>query len=252
MLNKIVRFLFKLTLSEKKIIIKDVFFTDDNENITRINTLIKKSRIEFNKNSIIYDIGAFNGETAKLFSKAFPENKIIAFEANPKVFDLAKNNCSDYKNITFYNNAISDKNEIVNFYVTTNDVSSSLNQINDKEVNETDYKTELNLKNKVSVEAKKLEDFNNDSEVLLLKIDTQGYELQVINGAKEILKKTCFVLIEMSNHNMYVNGCKYHEVDALMRENNFKLADIIVTYRKNGIFLSEYDAIYINQNKLKF
>ena len=48
-------------------------------------------------------------------------------------------------------------------------------------------------------------------------------------------KKTKFVLIEMSNHNLYINGCKYFEVDDLLRKNNFTLADIIVTYRKNGL-----------------
>ena len=47
---------------------------------------------------------------------------------------------------------------------------------------------------------------------------------------------------------MYVDGCKYYEVDELLRNNNFKLMDIIVTYRKSGIMRSEFDAIYMNQN----
>ena len=83
---------------------------------------------------------------------------------------------------------------------------------------------------------------------MILKIDTQGHELKVLEGAKETLKKTKFVLIEMSNHNLYINGCKYFEVDDLLRKNNFTLADIIVTYRKKGMLLTEYDAVYMNNN----
>ena len=52
----------------------------------------------------------------------------------------------------------------------------------------------------------------------------------------------------MSNHNLYINGCKYFEVDDLLRKNNFTLADIIVTYRKKGMLLTEYDAVYMNNN----
>ena len=213
MFRKIVRFLFNSNLAEKKIKIKDVLFLDGNENITRVINLIKKVGLTIDNNKVIFDIGAFNGETTKLFSNAFPSAKIVAFEANPEVYNIALINCADNKNISLRNTAISDKNEIVTFYITSNNVSSSLNQINNNEVNIEDYKTELNLKNKVSVEAKKLDEFNNNCEVLLIKIDTQGHELHVINGAKEVLKKTSFVLIEMSNHDMYVDGCKYYEVD---------------------------------------
>ena len=184
MINKIVQFIFNSSFSEKKIKVKDIFFTDENENITRVINSIKKSTLTINKNSIIYDIGAFNGATAKLFSKAFPSTKIIGFEANPEVYNIALKNCEGNKNIYIHNAAISDKNETATFYVTSNNVSSSLNKINDKEVNVEDYTTKLDLKNKVSVEAKKLDEYNDNCQVLLMKIDTQGHELQVLKGLK--------------------------------------------------------------------
>jgi len=103
----------------------------------------------------------------------------------------------------------------------------------------------------VAIGAKRLDEFTAGAEITLLKIDTQGHELQVLEGAKSTLERTTFVLVEMSSHSMYVNGCKYYEVDEWMRKNNFSLADVIVTYRKQGIIMSEYDAIYVNnKNKL--
>jgi len=136
---------------------------------------------------------------------------------------------------------------MLNFYVTSNDVSSSLNAINNKEVHAEEYKVALNVKNEVRVQAKKLDTYTEGKNILLLKIDTQGHELKVIDGAKKTLQNTKFVLIEMANHNMYVNGCMYYEVDELMRKNNFKLVDLIVTHRKRGIVVTEYDAIYANK-----
>lgn len=247
MIKKIIKLLFKTSFQEKKLILKDAFLTDENENITRLIKLVKSEK-NIPENAVIMDIGAYNGETSKLFSKEFPNLKVIGFEANPKIYSIAKTNCNHNKNITLHNCAISDKKEIVEFYVTSNDVSSSINKINETEGNSKDYKNELDLKTKVSVQANKLDDFAGDKNILILKIDTQGHELKVIEGAKETLRKTNFVLIEMSNHNLYVNGCKYYKVDEMMRKNNFTLADVIVTYRKKGMLLTEYDAIYINNN----
>jgi FkbM family methyltransferase len=246
MLSKLYKFFLKTSTSEKKIILKDVLLNNEDENITRVCSLIKKVKIKGADSKLIVDIGAYTGETAASFSKAFPANKIVAFEANPKMHEVALKKHGTSKNIQFLNTAISDKSEVLNFYVTSNDVSSSLNNINSNEVNSEDYKTDLNVKTVLAINAESLDSKFKNENILLLKIDTQGHELKVLAGAKETLKRTDFILVEMGNHNMYVSGCKYYEVDEVMRENNFKLLDIIVTYRKRGIILSEFDAIYVN------
>lgn len=246
MIKKLYTFLFKTSFSEKKILLKDIFFTPDNENIIRTIRSIKKQKSNFD-NAVIMDIGAFDGSTAIQFSKAFPEAKILAFEANPETFPIAQKNCASYKNISVLNFAVSDKKETLDFFVTNNGVSSSLNEINVSDKHTKDYNNELNIKTKLSVNAVPLDEYADLGKILLLKIDTQGHELKVIEGAKEILKKTEFVLVEMANHNVYKNGCQYFEVDEALRKNNFKLHNIIVSFRTNGIAVSEYDAVYINK-----
>ncbi|MDO9000764.1 MAG: FkbM family methyltransferase [Bacteroidota bacterium] len=247
MVKKIIKFLFNSSYLEKKLALKEVFFTDGNENITRLIKLVRNIHIS-DDSSLIIDVGAYNGATSILFSEAFPKKKIIGFEANPKAYENAIKNCINHKNITLHNFAISNKSETLNFYITSNDVSSSINKIDEKQINSEDYRNELNLKTQINIAAHKLDEFLEDKNILILKIDTQGHELKVLDGAKETLKKTSFVLIEMSNHKLYIDGCKYHEVDEMMRKNNFTLIDIIVTYRKKGIILTEYDAIYANNS----
>lgn len=246
MLNKIIKFIFKTSIAEKKLLVKQLFLTNENENIFAAIRLINSLELKNLRNSLIIDIGAYDGKTSQLFSKAFPEINILAFEANPEVCKSAIKILSPNTKIHLSNYAISNENKTMSFYITSNHVSSSLNRIDQSEVNKTDYKKELDITHKVEVEARKLDDFTADKDIVLLKIDTQGHELEVLEGAKETLKRTRFILIEMSNHNMYEQGCKYYEVDAWLRTNNFSLTDMIITYRKKGLRVSEYDAIYEN------
>jgi len=247
MLKKIEKF-FKLRLSEIMLLVKDVIFTNEDENITRIIRFIKKLKAENRNASLILDIGAFDGMTSIRLSKAFPNYKTLAFEPNKMAFDLARKNCQAYKNIVLYNVALSDKSGEAELNVTENQVSSSLHQIN-REAIVSSQQHELSVVKKAKVGTQPLDELNIEEEILLLKIDVQGHEKEVLSGGRNTLKKVYCILVEMNNHNIYFGSSKYYEVDLWLRENNFELADIIVTSRKDGLFVTEYDAIYINRSR---
>ena len=99
-----------------------------------------------------------------------------------------------------------------------------------------------------TVEVSTLDDeFKDSPGVLLIKLDTQGTELNVLKGGIEMLRKTRFVLTEMDNHQLYKNACQYYEVDDFLRNRSFKLVDIIVSYRGDD-GMAEFDALYENVN----
>lgn len=61
-----------------------------------------------------------------------------------------------------------------------------------------------------------------------IKIDTEGYELDIIKGAKETLNSTEFVLAEVRhNHESFKGVYKLHEFVNEMHKNNFVLSKII-------------------------
>jgi FkbM family methyltransferase len=75
---------------------------------------------------------------------------------------------------------------------------------------------------------KKLKKINYNKKRIGIKIDTEGYELEVIKGAKNTLKKTEFVLLEARhNHVSFHNQYKLSELTKLMSENGFFLEMII-------------------------
>ena len=54
-----------------------------------------------------------------------------------------------------------------------------------------------------------------------LKIDVEGYEINVLKGAKKKLKEVSYVLVENQFGNHYKNS-NFALVDKYLRENNFK------------------------------
>ena len=61
-----------------------------------------------------------------------------------------------------------------------------------------------------------------------IKIDTEGYELDVVLGATETLKFTKFVIAEVRhNHESLIGVYKLHEFINIMNKNNFTLSKIL-------------------------
>jgi FkbM family methyltransferase len=241
--------LFRLSWGEIILLTKDIVFTKHDENIIRLIRLVKKLVPDAGNKYTIIDIGAFDGTTSVQFQKSFPACKVLAFEPNAEAFKVAERNIKPYPGIILKNIAISDKSGKAKLNVTLNSVSSSLNQINTTTADPI-LKEQVSVVKESMVATQTLDELKLSEKILILKIDVQGHEKEVISGGKNTLKNTGFILIEMNNHDMYSGSSKYYEIDSLLRENNFNLIDIIVTYRKGGLVVSEYDAIY--HNRLKY
>lgn len=84
---------------------------------------------------------------------------------------------------------------------------------------------------KRKLKIKKLDTIINDKQSLGkigIKIDTEGYELDVILGASETLKFTKFVIAEVRHNHESLKGVyKLQEFMSLMNKNNFSLSMIL-------------------------
>ena len=84
---------------------------------------------------------------------------------------------------------------------------------------------------------------------IMLKVDTQGYELPVLHGAAELLSKIHLLELEVSFTPTYVGQALFDEVYALVRTYGFKIIAIspIFSDRVTGHVL-QADVIFLNQN----
>ena len=55
-----------------------------------------------------------------------------------------------------------------------------------------------------------------------LKVDVEGYEYEVLKGAKEIIKNVKFIMLEVQKNDMYANYSK-NKIENFLKKNNFIL-----------------------------
>jgi FkbM family methyltransferase len=225
--------------------VKDRFFTGSTEHLYRAIRHIKNRGLT-TEGSIIIDVGGFDGGTSRYFAGQFKDIEVYCIEPNSRMIPQLKEVEAREQRIHVRNMALGCSRGQARLHVTSNNVSSSINELNLAEIGKQPPVFQGWLTEEVAedVRVSTLDDeFKDQESVLLIKLDTQGTELDVLKGGTETLKKTSFILTEMNNHEMYKNACQYYEVDAFLRAHSFRLVDIVVTYRA-ALGLQEFDALY--------
>ena len=180
--------------------------------IKKVNTLI--------------DIGSNKGQFILLCLKFFPNLIIYSFEPIKEIFEKKKNLLRFKKNIYFFNIGIGNKNKNLNFFVTNRIDSSSFLKINKFRKHNSECNKDYFVKEKRKTKIKKLEQIlknENLKKPILTKIDVQGYELEVLKGAKKILSKIDYLLVEVSKNRMYNNQAIDNEIISFLEKNKFKI-----------------------------
>jgi len=135
--------------------------------------------VQQKKLKTIIDIGAWWGPWT-LFWEDQAE-KIIAFEPNPAVFPDLEQNTSHLKHITIHNTALGDNTGNVSMQYETHSGTYHVK----------DYNGSINLRT--------LDSYNFQN-VDIIKIDVEGFEVPVLEGAKQtILTQRPWIQIEGNN-----------------------------------------------------
>jgi FkbM family methyltransferase len=191
---------------------------------------------EYNSFKLLIDIGAHKGESIKLFSKNFIIKKIISFEASPINFEYLKKkveeNKQEYNNteIVLENTALGAEDKIIEFNQFNESSSSTIKEI-DKESKY--YKRKFRLINflnnketyqKIKIKISKLKDYiekNNIKKIDFMKIDTEGYEFEILLGLENKIKLVDIIMFEHHYDNMIKKGYTFEDINKLLIKNNF-------------------------------
>jgi FkbM family methyltransferase len=139
----------------------------------------------------IFDVGANTGQTAVKFSQSYPGAKIYSFEPISSTFQKLVENTKKYPAIICKNIAFGDRIERMEVNVF-DEKDSELNSLVSTNMNrDTRSPTE-------TIYVTTIDEFltqNNIPGIDLLKIDTEGFEINVLNGATETLRQNKIKLI---------------------------------------------------------
>jgi len=80
----------------------------------------------------------------------------------------------------------------------------------------------------------------------LIKIDTQGSELEVLMGAEKIIQDTEFIILEVSLFEFFKGGCQFYDCIKFMKERGFVAYDIFdLQYRLLDGAMSQVDIAFV-------
>jgi FkbM family methyltransferase len=83
----------------------------------------------------------------------------------------------------------------------------------------------------------------------IIKIDTQGNELNVLLGAEKILKETELIILETSLFQFHIDGPQFYDVVLFMKEHGFVVYDIAGTsFRPLDGAMSQVDLVFVKEN----
>ena len=159
----------------------------------------------------IYDIGANIGTWTLLAKSLIPDASVEAFEPLPKHIIGFQNNLREVLGVTLHRIGLGSENAIANLRVTDFSDASSILPLatagrSEFGVNEVEV---------VSITVRRLDDYRLKAGLLppdLIKLDVQGYELEVLKGAPECLHFVKAVITEVSFAKFYQDQCLFHSL----------------------------------------
>ncbi|MES1022744.1 FkbM family methyltransferase [Gloeocapsa sp. BRSZ] len=226
-------------------VIKKISLFDTTNYRTRVSTIKKlpigtdqhiytskladSSRIE-----VIFDIGANIGQTATKFAQSFPKAKIFSFEPVAATFKQLKENTQKNSSISCFQIGLGTESGKHKIFLNSNSQCNSF--LFDANNRTNDVSEEVFVKT--------IEQFceeNSINKIDILKTDTEGFDLKVIQGAEALLKKQqiLFILSEVGFHPSDTLHTNFFQLKLYLEQFNFE-------------FIGFYDFGYSKKGSLKY
>lgn len=227
----------------------------EKEMLTDAFTMQKYLTKDVNHKLTIFDIGAYDGGTALAYKKNFPNSKIYSFEPFPDSFAKLVKSTSQYKDIIATNKGVGNKKGVAKFNSNKYALTNSLLDTHELG-NETWGEGLLNTEKSIEVELTTIDEFvetNNIKKIDILKMDVQGAEYMVMEGAKKTIEQGQINMIytEIITVPTYKGQLHFDEMIKLMRAFGFTLFNLYNLSLSNEGELRQVDAIFLKSTPQK-
>jgi FkbM family methyltransferase len=214
--------------------------------------LVEKIEDSFSSVTII-DVGANDGWFAKVAFRFMGEGiNVISFEPLRSMIPALKLLEERYKNFKYENVAIGateDEIEITEY--VTSGLSSLKDLSSSYDYNKDHFDVEIS--NKYRVQVISVDNYLSVHGIktpIILKIDTQGFEFEVLNGARRAFSSGQIkaVIIEVMTLEKYAGATLYQKIFDFLHFYGFSLFDIHPSYYEEDGKLSEFDCAFLLQS----
>lgn len=205
--------------------------------------------IQLARHDVVFDVGANIGSFSECVLAYQPRAIVYAFEPVPVAFAVLKKKFADYPHVYCENLALGRQpgRQAINVSRFT-EASSFLE--NGKLLREGVYGIDFTIAESFSVSIEALSDYVREHSVKrikLLKLDVQGYELEVLKGAEPILTDIDFIYTEAQFQELYKGGPLFEDIFAFLSERQFELIRMTSFRTDDDGRLMECDMVFRNR-----
>lgn len=169
----------------------------------------------------VIDVGANRGQFTLACRLAIPNVPIVAFEPIPDEAQTYRRVHGNNPRVKLIESALGEAKGTAMLHLSISADSSSLLPIGKKQTELFENTGEIGT---IKVQIQRLDDLSEHwagRTRQLLKIDVQGYELNVLRGAVETLKSCTYVYVECSEIPLYDGQALRGEVEVFLFEHGF-------------------------------
>ena len=171
----------------------------------------------------IIDVGANRGQFTLACRFALPAVPVVAFEPIPNEAETFRKVHGTRGEVTLIESALGETKGAATLHLSKSADSSSLLPIGKKQTELFENTVEVGT---ITVPVHRLDDFAScwlGRSRQLLKLDVQGYELNVLRGATEALKSCAYIYAECSEVALYDGQALRTEVEAFLKQHGFNI-----------------------------
>lgn len=197
----------------------------------------------------VIDVGANIGQFTIACKKLFENPKIYPIEPDPRVAQVLKKNIGAIASQNVIVSAVGDYVGIANFNLNRDSQVSSLLTLGQERLQSF---PKSYVMDKIEVPITTLDELfsgRNFVRPIMLKIDVQGSEDRVIEGARKLLKSIDWVLIETSFGELYEGEKDFIDMVKMMENYNFRFVRPL-NFHTSPLTaeIIEMDALFENNN----
>jgi FkbM family methyltransferase len=182
------------------------------------DAFIDMQKLAATPSPLVFDVGANRGQTIERFRRHFERPVIHAFEPGRDAFAELQRRCAGMPDVVLNNVALGPRRESRMFLDNDHDDMSSFLEPSVTAWGE--------ITGRYPVEVVTLDDYCEShaiERIDILKIDTQGFDLQVLHGAQRLMRESAIHLIftEVIFSEMYKGLPRFDETYAFLADRGF-------------------------------
>ena len=199
---------------------------------------------------VLFDVGANVGQTVATLRQVWPQGSIYAFEPAPTTFTTLQQAISRHgSGVQAFNLAFGSEESILKLHLNADHQTNSLLGASKDPESVTRDHSAYETHESVDVKVERIDKFCTDHEIQAidhLKLDAQGYELEILKGCGNMLGPDTIrtISLEILFLPFYEKQAHFHEILALLHSRGYRLFQLFYQDVHNQLGLIQANALF--------